>query len=270
MGFAKSIKKAGGGILHNREATITGYEFTQDTPWEQSKKNANLFYLVLSVREDGADADTQQHLFFGSTDYNTISDDGQTVKSVDRDTTTISAETGAGKFLQSLVDANFPEDRLPDLDNGAPLNLAGIIGTRVRFEQRVNEKLTKEKGKRQASNGKEYSYTDLVVGAVLSLPAAAGKSNGKAAKPTGKPGKAAPVADDVDIAELAETTLGQVLADNDGSISLKKLKMAIFGKIGVKHPQRNEVVEFATDPDNLSSMDSVEFDAKAGTVSIAA
>ncbi len=207
-------------------------------------------------------------LSFGVINWN--SGDGKSVTSVDRDTVSISAETGVGKFMQSLLDAGFPEDRLPDLEGGADLELSGIVGTRVRFEQRVNEKLTADKGQRQAKNGKKYNYTDLVVAEVLSLPQAVkGKTNGSASKPNGKAAAAKQVVEDVDIAELAETTIGQVLEANDGSISLKKLKMAVFGQIGVKHPNRNEVVEFATDPANLAAMDSIEFDKKAGTISAA-
>jgi hypothetical protein len=265
MGFRDGIRKPGGGILHNVVGMLRSYRVTTDTPWTQKSRGEGkeLLYLELSIRPDGADIDTVQPLFLGSQEYIDVSEDEQSFTSVDRDTTSVGFETGAGKFLTSALDADFPEDRLPDLKGGEGFTLAGMVGTRFRFEQRVNEALTREKGKKDG----KWNYTDLVVGEVVSLPTPTGKSNGKGAKPVS--GKANKV-EQIDLAEIASETLRDILADApDNSMKVAKLKMAVFAKLGTKHPQREGVIAQLTDAAFLAEVDGVDYDAKTNSVSLA-
>ncbi len=265
MGFRDGIRKPGGGILHNRIGMVRDYRFTTDTPWDQKSrgKGKELLYLELSIREDGSDQDTVQPLFIGSEEFLVVSDDEKDLTDAERDTISVNAETGAGKFLLSMLDAEFPENRLPDLKGGDPLNLQGIIGTRFRFEQRVNEALTKEKGKKDG----KWNYTDLVVSEVVSLPdAKAGKSNGaaKGAKPTTAAGAGE---DTADIA--TEAVVAVVGAADKQTLNIKRLKMAVLGNIGMKHPRRQAVVDYVADPANIAAMDGIAFNEKSGMVSLA-
>lgn len=266
MGFRDGIRKAGGGILHNVVGTLRSYRITTDTPWTQKLRGEGkeLLYLEVSIRPDGADMDTVQPLFLGSQEFIEVSDDEQSFTSVDRDTTSVGADTGAGKFLTSMLEADFPENLLPDLSGGEAFSLTGAVGTRFRFEQRINEALTKEKGKKDG----KWNYTDLVVGAVVSLPTA-GKANGKAATVKGgKPAKGA--VEQVDLGALAGETLREILADApDNSLKVAKLKMAVFAKLGTKHPQRDGVIAQVTDAAFLATVDGVDYDAKTASVSLA-
>lgn len=266
MGFRDGIRKPGGGILHGVIGALTGYRITTETPWDQKSRGEGkeLLYLELTIRADGADMDTVEPLFLGSQEYINVSDDEQSFTSEGRDKTSISAETGAGKFLASVLDADFPEDRLPDLSGGDAFSLTNMVGTRFQFEQRVNEALTKEKGKKDG----KWNYTDLVVSEVVSLPAAKGKTNG-AAK-TVKGGKAVAA---VDVSELAADTLREVMSEIEGdTLPFKKLKMLVFAKFGKNHPQKDQrdaVGLYLGDSTNLLDIDGITFNGKTQVISVA-
>lgn len=239
MGFRGAIRK-GGGFLNGVVGTIV------DTKVEtfESKKGDEMVSFRLFVKPDGADQPVDTSLFFGGLEGHTVSDDERSLASESGDPIRIGANTGLGVFMETLLDiAPELENRLPDLDAGAALTLTGLHGTRLEFRQQVNEEATKKRGKRKGKNGKEYAQTDLVVERVLEMPQAASKSNGKAAKPAGKPAagkgaaKAAPAGGDV--AELAETTLVEILkAQDDNTIPKQKVRMKVFSLFGAKHPQR--------------------------------
>jgi hypothetical protein len=193
-----------------------------------------------------------------------VSDDEQSFTSEGRDKTSISAETGAGLFLASMLDADFPEDRLPDLSGGEAFSMTGVVGTRFQFEQRINEALTSKLGKKD----NKWNRTDLVVAQVVSLPAAKGKTNG-AAK-TVKGGAKASV---VDVSELAADTLRAIMSNVDGdSLPFKKLKMLVFSAFGNSHPnkdQRDAVLLYLGDSTNLADIDGIDFDGKKQIISLA-
>ena len=267
MGMRPSQFKKGGGIW-NGEGTITGYEYTTEhpfatgTPRKGKKSDFNPLYAVLSARMDGADQDQQRVLLAGSSDDFEITEDGKNLTPVEEGFR-LSADLGWGKFIASLVEGGLPETALPEDD--ADFSCAGIIGTRVRFKDQINEEATKKYGKRKAKNGKEYSLTDLMVDTVLELPQPAGKANGKSARPGGKAtatatatrGKAtAPAAPEVD--GLAKDTLTEVLTEaDDNSVPKQKLRMKVFAKFNAKHPQReqrDDVIKYLYDDANLAAL----------------
>lgn len=270
MGFRGAIRR-GGGFLNGVTGTIV------DTKVEtfESKKGEDMISFRLFVKLDGADAPIDTSLFFGSAEGYVVSDDERSISAEDDSPVRIGASTGLGIFMSSLLDISPEiEERLPDVDGGEPLTLTGLHGLRLEFRQQVNDEATKARGKRKSKkNGREYPQTDLVVERVLDIPAA-GKA-GKAAKSmAGKPaaakpnGKAATTPAE-DVAELGASTLMDILGDQDeGSIKVAKLRMAAITKLGPKHPQRSEIVNYLTNVENLVGIEGVEVDQKAGTVAL--
>ena len=255
-------KRGGGGFLNGVDVMFTGYQFELAADQEIKKgKNAGKTWspisFVPSFRVDGADADVSQRLLLCNADTvdATVSDDGLTVTF--GPDALIFADNETMIFLQSLIDAGFPESNFND--DPTVLNVEPAVGCRLKLVQTVNAEKTKQQGKQKGKDGKEYDRKDLKVAEVLSLPQVAAKTNGKT-KAVVKGGKAAK---GPDVSELAAETLAGILEANDGSIALAKLRMKVFAAFGAKHPQRDQrdaVIAYLTNPDNLEGVDGVEFD----------
>jgi len=238
MGFSAGSKKAGG-FWNNVNAKVTGYEFTAKGPGE--KKDGDWVYLVPSVREDGKDKDTNQHLFLGGVKQYEISDDGQSVTSIDEasgdalEMTTYGAKTPTGRFLDTLLENGFPEDELPDLGAGEPLSLGAIVGYRIRLGQEVDVEGTKKRGQRvDEKTGKKYDRTNTIVAAVYGnegAPAAKGTGSKTAAK-AGAKGKADKGADalakQTDDAVVAVILANVTKTNKTGATPVAKLSMGVF------------------------------------------
>ena len=70
-------KSGGGGFLNNVDAKIIGYKFTNDFPGENAKQDEETkLYMILTVREDGADEDSETTLNGGGGEFFEISEDG--------------------------------------------------------------------------------------------------------------------------------------------------------------------------------------------------
>lgn len=276
MSSRPSAFKKGGGRLNGVDGTIAGYEFTTEFPFQgdrpaAKKSEFNSFWMVLSVRVDGADEDTIEPLWAGNADNFEISDDGLTLTAVETGFE-LGANTDAGRFIASLCEAGFPESNLPDVTN--EVNFEPIIGTRCRFVQVAqvgkDGKVMKRLVKKGKFKGKEFDQTATQVGNVLALATLA-KAAGKtaAAKVTKGNGKAAP---SPEVSELASATLLDILGDTDeGSIAKAKLRMKIIAKLGPKHAQRDDVIKMLNDEAFLASMDGVTYDPadKAQTIALA-
>lgn len=263
-------KRGGGGFLNNVDVLFTGYQFELSADQEIKKgKRAGQTWSPISFvptfRLDGADADVSQRLLFVDADRvdATVSDDGLTV-TLGPDAL-IFADNETMVFIQSLIDADFPEEKFND--DPSIVNFEPAIGYRLTLVQAVNAEKTKAQGKQKGKDGKEYDRKDLKVSAVLAEPVVSAKASKTAAK-----GKAAgKAAKGPDVSELAASTLTDILGDNDGAIALAKLKMKVFAAFGAKHPQRDQrdaVIAYLTNADNLNAIDDVEFDGT--TISIAA
>src|SRR6266704_467041 len=120
-------KSGGGGFLNNVWSKIIAYKFTNDFPSENAKPDEETkLYMILTVREDGAEENTETTLNGGGGEYFEISEDGQTLSSVDADRLPkLWAEGGIFKFIDSLVDVGFPEARLGDTEVTRVVNLSG-------------------------------------------------------------------------------------------------------------------------------------------------
>lgn len=273
MGAKPSQFKKSGGFLNNVDGCITSYEFTDEFPGgdgkpRKGKSDFHSLFCVLSARVDGADEDVTTTFFVGDADAFEIEDDGHTLMPVE-ESNNIGANTGWGKFIQSLVDAGFPEADLSETD----INFEPIIGWRVRFIQRVDVETTKRLGKRKSKDGKrEFDRTDVVVDVVYGPPEET-KSAGKSVKATkgvstGKAGK-----DTNDVAELAIKTLVGILGDQkDNSLPKSKVSMKVL-QVLLKHPQREEVRTLLNNDEFLESQDMPwAYDAsdKKGVIALAA
>lgn len=262
-----SFRKAGGGgYLNNITANLTGYEFLVGEPAliKKGQRKGEMFTplsLVPSFRVDGADEDLTQRLLIGdASQFGDVSEDGQVLATPDGQFINDTCE--AGIFLSSLCKNGFDETRFSE--SATEIDLTPMVGSRVELVQVVNEEKTKRQGKQIGKNGQEYDRRDLQVKSVISSPAL-GKGASKAVAKT----NGTKAAKGVDVASLAaETVLGIVVAAGDAGVKAKTLKMKIFAVLGTSHPQRDPVILWAGDNENLAGIDGVDFDGT--TLSIAA
>ena len=286
MGARPSQFKKGGGFLNGVDGQITGYQWTDEFNGEPfkggkdktGKARFHSLYFVPSVRVDGAEEDITTTLFAGGYDDFEVSDDGLTI-TPHEEGRQLGQNTAFYTFINSLVKPEhgdgFPEERLSEDD----INYEPIIGSRVRFEQRVNADNNKKLGKRKDKRtGKEYDRQDLVVSEVYSLPGET-QSVTKAStvgskvivgtmssKVTGGNGKITKKVD-TSVADLAAATLASILAANKGTITKQKLGMRITNNL-MKHPQREDVRKWLADDDNLGGLAFATFDPATSVISL--
>lgn len=260
----ETFRKGGGGFLNGTDGTITGYRFTDEfngVEFEPGNKPGtkdpkfHSGYMEISVRVDGADEDVTQNLFFGGYEDYVVSEDGLTLTTEDEGECSIGQNTAVAKFIASLVDANFPVDRLSDDPNS--INFEPIVGTRVRFGQEaVMDKDGKPRmrvAKKGKFKGKSFPDTTTIIAQVYDLPGKAGKKGKKsdAAEPVkaGK-GKTKPAAEEADEdgdeetpTTLATAFLIKVVTANKGKMPKGKVSMQLLkpeNKL-YKHPEREAI-----------------------------
>ena len=258
MGARPSQFKRGGGFLNGVDGVIAGYQWTDEFNGNEfkagkdpktGKEKFHSLYYSLQVRVDGAEEDVTTTLFAGGYDDFEVSDEGHTLTPVE-DGRELGASTAFAVFLDSLCypngrsgEAGFPEERLSETE----INYEPIIGTRVRFEQKVNAEATKKLGKvKDKKTDRLYDRKDLVVTNVYDLPSnkPAGKSAAK-----GKPAaKGAPATED--IKDLAGRALVEIVQAAGGSIVKAKLSMKTLTTPLLKgNPQRDAVRKYLCDGD---------------------
>lgn len=281
MGARPSSFRKAGGFLNNVDGVITGYTFTDEFNGEPfrpgrdpktKKERFHSLYWVPTVLVDGATEDVNTTLFAGRADDWDVSEDGHTLTPVE-DGRELGAGTAFAKFITSLVEAGFPETNLPE----DVINYECIVGTRVRFVQKTNVEDTKKLGKRKdKKTGREYDRQDLVVDQVYDLPGVETKSNGKTAKPAGKPAstskppaKAAVGLPETGLEDLAKSTLLEIISDADGKIVKSKLSMKVLTKL-MKHPQREDVRKLIFTDDFLAQEDGWSYNKAKQLVEVLA
>lgn len=255
MGARPSSFKKGGGFLNNVDAKIASYEITDTFPGSEGEKSSNSdfnpLFFVLTVRPDGADKDESTTLLMGSSDDFEIEDEGKTIVPVDG--AGLRANTPFAFFLDSMIEAGFPESNLPDDDE--PINFEAILNWRVRLVQvadtdamaKMAKKAKTSKGKyndqgqKKGKDGKYYNLTrlkvDQVYGEDEAKPAAKGAKVGTKVAVVTKAGKGATT----NIEDEAVSTLLAILTDNDGSVPKASLPNKTTQKLGMKHPKRDEI-----------------------------
>lgn len=271
-----TFKKSGGGFLNEVDGLITDYQFTDEFPGgsgspRKGKSDFRPLYAVLSARVDGADEDVTTTMFVGSADDFEITNEGHTLTPVD-DSVGLRQNAEWCIFINSLVESGFPEELLPEDE----ISFEAIVGTRVRFVQRVNDEKTQRLGKRKGKDGKkEYARTDLVIAKVYALPGNDSKPMGagkKASAPAKKattakagPAKAAPAGEDLD--DLAVATLTDILMENGEPLIKSKLGVRILKKLN-KHPLRDKVYKQLFDDDFLGQENGWTYDASTQMLSV--
>ena len=273
--------KKGGGFLNNVDGTITGYKWTDQPPGDgerSSKSDFTPLFFVLSARPDGADADVTTSLFAGSADDFEISDDGLSLEPLNEGNG-LREGTALYTFLESLVNAGFPESNFPD--DPAIINFEPIIGTRVTFVQIKDTKGMEraaakykssngkfnEKGQRKdKKTGKYYDLSSPGVSAVLALPGADGPKAGKGAKGAKGSTKAKEEPETDELNDEAVEALMAVLENADGSIARAKLTVAISKKVGLKNPNREALRKLTFSEDFLATEQGWSYDKKKQTI----
>jgi hypothetical protein len=243
------------------DAVITGIEYTTDPPF---KNSGEFVYAILSARVDGADEDSTSSFFVGSADEWEI--DGTTLVPASEGQG-IGASTGWGKFLDSLIENNFPETLLPEDE----FNWDAIIGTRVRFTKVENEAMKGKK--RKAKNGKEYAYQDTVVGQVYELPGKKGaKSEGTSKVTKGSTKKVVEADEDEDdsVEALASKFLLKVVAANKGKMAKAKVSMQLLKPENglFKHPQREAIRKLLTSDKFLNTEDGWSYNEDKEVITV--
>lgn len=269
----------GGGLLRGVDGTIVGLEFISRTtdakpaqsakagqPAQPAKPAFTSVQAQLTVLPDGATEVIQPFpLFVGGAEDYTF--DGPTVSG----TKQFSKSSGWGTFMQSLVDAKFPEDLLPEDPEGVVADYTAVIGARVRFDWRKNEKATAKYGqtfsKKDVKKAHGFDREDLIVTAYYGQAEVA-KSG--AVKPASGKKAAKPAAAKVDVAQLAgDTVLAAVSKAKDQRITKTRLSVKILTLLAaVDADVRNEAIEWAGVDANLASIDGVNYDVATQTLSL--
>lgn len=261
-----SAFKKGGGFLDNVDVELKDYQWTDEfngEPFKAGKiKDRNgkqidkphSLNLFLTVRVDGAEEDTTTTLkAAGEFDNFVVSDDGYELTAADEGECNIGAKSATGKFLQSLVEAGFPDTNFSDDPN--VIDLRPMLNTKVRLVQRTDAERTKEFGKKKGKDGKEYDRKDLVVDSVLELPESKSSKSGS----TKSKGKAVEADDDDDVEQIAVDTLKKILSNEKGeSIAKNKLSVKVLTALG-KHPQREAVRKLLGSDEFLSGAEGISY-----------
>ena len=280
----------GGGLLRGVDATIVGLEFITRTsegkPAQAAKAGQaakpakppfTSLQAQLTVLPDGATEVVKPFpLFVGDAAAYTF--DGPTVSGEKQ----FSKSSGFPMFVQSLVDAKFPEDLLPEDPEGLVADYTNVIGARVRFDWRKNEKLTASAGKTYGKDdraaikagkppkGSGFDREDLIVTAYYGQAEVAPVKG--AAKTGTKAGKVNAAKAIVDIATLAgDTVLTAVSKAKDQRITKTRLSVKILTLLASADPDvRNEAIEWAGSDTNLAGIEGVDYDTANQTLSLSA
>ena len=262
MGASPSSYKKSGGPF-NGDVTITGYSFLVGNSVEIKKgvRKGELFTplsFVPTFRVDGADEDVSKRLLISDADvYGDVSEDGLTLS----DPGEKGLRGEAALFISSLCANGFDESEFDEaLDT---INLEPIVGRRVRLEQVVNERKTADNGKEiwTGKDGKKHETDrkDLLVAEVY--PGEAVKAVGQTSKvKAATKGKVGRPAKTPSVAEEAGKALVAVLSSKGGSIPNAKLRMALLTALTGKTENRDTIITYLQNVDNVNAVEGVETD----------
>lgn len=274
-----NLKAGGGGFLNGVDGVIVGYRWTDqfngedfvpgNKPGTKDPKFHSLF-MELTARVDGADEDIAQNFFAGNYDDYVVSEDELTLTTEDEGECGIGANTPAGKFLQSLVEAGFPESKFETDPNS--INVEPMNGTRVRFGQQVvldkQGKPKKRIAKKGKFKGREFDDTTTIIAQVYEV---AGKGGKTAKTEPAKKGKKDKDEDEgADVETLATKFILKVVAANKGKLAKAKLSMALLKEENglSKHPEREAIRKLLKSDDFLETEDGWGYDAKKEIITV--
>lgn len=262
MGFRDAIR-GGGGFLNNVDGAITGYEFTNKNVKGEKGK---WIYFVPTIQQDGASDEVTQHFFMGDDEQYDVSKDGQTITS--EDGVTVGKTVPFTLLIDSMIENGFDESTLPDLAGGDDLELSVLVGQRFRFVQVVDEKATKDLGKRKGTGkhkGKEFNRTNTIVSKCYGAVDAPAKGKAGKAAPAGKKGKQT---EEDDLTTEAQDVLKDLLDGvKDNTLPYSKLSMALTKKL-MKNDNGEAIRKKILDEDFLGTEEGWSYDSKKEVVSL--
>ena len=280
MPSAVSSKFRGGaGFLRNVDGTILDIQFGPTLPGQSapsvSAKGFHSLFGVLTIQQDGKSDLTQQALFVGDAEVFGVTEDGRGVTGTEE----FSRNSGWGIFLDSLNQTEFDISTISDEDPTVA-DFTPLIGSRMKFDQRVNDYVNKTKGKRKDKTGKidprtkkvaEYDNTDLIVTSYYGhVEVEAPKPVVKTvAKPAARVGKkvAAPV---IDVAAAAAENIILALAGAKNNQLVKaRLGVKLIQVMQAAEPTlRDAVREWSDIAANLSTIEGVTYDPTTQLLSL--
>ncbi len=280
-----TARKSGGGLWKGSVGTITGYRWTDELggtafvpgkkPGTKDDKFHSLF-LELTIRKDGEEEDRALSLFAGGYDDYEISGDELTLTNPEGGECSLGDNTGAMLFMSSFC-ANPPASEEMFSEDTDSVNYEPIIGSRVKFDEVValdkNGDPRKRVAKKGKFAGKEFSVTNVIVAEVYEV--AGSKTKGRVAakstqKVNGRVAKPA-VADEIDVAEVAATSLLQYLEGAPGKkLNVGKLRTKVLTDPQFKGNQdlAKEVIEWLADDDNYASISEITYNAKTQVIEL--
>ncbi len=278
-------RKATGGRLNGVDGKITGYRWTDEFNGEAFEPGNypgtkdpkfHWLYLEYTYLLDGAEDELKDLLKAGDFEQFEVSDDELTLTAVGGGEAALGQNQPAARFINSLVEANFDENRLSDDPDS--INYEPIIGTRVRFVQSpVLDRDGKPKQrlvKKGTHKGKTFPVTTTTIDQVYELPGTKGSK--KTAAPVATKGKKTAVVEEADeeetVESLATAFILKVVAANKGKLAKAKVSMALLKpENGMsKHPQREAVRKLVLSDKFLNTEDGWSYNEDKEVITVEA
>lgn len=245
----------GGGLLDDVDVTVKQSVFAfYDYNGTVSPPSPSLGLTL--VDPDGKEHDQffsagDAKYFSPSADDKNPSDIGKYLVAVG-DKTAVNNNTNLAKFIASLVNAGFPEDKLE----------SGDISILEGLEFHLKREAVKRTGLVRTGKNAGREQTVITVAKIIRLPWEKGASTSKAAS-SAKPTNGAAPADD--ISTKAGEVLLEVLMENDGKLPKAKVSTAAFGKLK-GDPNQKAISQLLFKDDFIKSVDGVKLEG--GVVSM--
>lgn len=266
LSLRPSTFSAGGGLIDDIDVTVktarfVSYDF-------EGKADAPKLCLMLAL----VDADENEHpqyfsagdlqYFAPSEDPKNPEQNGITIVQVG-EKTSLNGSTNAALFLNSLVQAGFPEDKL---DEGDVRVMEGMVMHVNRVPQPKRNNLPKKQGQ----EGREQMV--LICTAIKSMPGEAkpgttGKKQSTPAPSAKTPAAGGASPDGALVEELAGELIGMFAANDVTSMKKAQVAQKLFASIDKANPNRSKLVSMAAKDDVLKSLDGFSFDGSTLTQS---
>lgn len=259
LSLRPSTFSQGGGLIDDVDVEIVRARFVSYDYDGKADKSALCLFALL---KDAEGTEHAQYYSAGDLAYFVPSEDpknedlnGISVVQVG-EKTSLNGGTNAALFLNSLVQAGFPEDKL---DSGDIRELEGLVAHVNRVPQPKRSGLPA----RQGANADRQPMV-LLVTSIKTLPgeqAAKGKSKGETAKASG--GSAKPSGAPVE--ELVGEMIG--LFASKGVTSMKKVEISrgLFSTIDKANPNKNKLISMASKDDVLKSLEGFSYNGSVLT-----